>query len=205
VTELHRIILPYQAKHQETRTVRDGTVVISGHEFRARINTAGEPYDGSLEGQRVTLRIMRDARNLSIVYGYALAYDTIWSYWATDQQWEMDQQEEEKEVPMLINLTPHPIVTRAPDGTEREYPPVGPIARVIEMKDEIGKVDGVPLYRMRYGQVEGLPRPLDGCWMVVSTLVRQALPERRDLISPGELIRDNDGRVIACKAFYTNG
>jgi len=106
---------------------------------------------------------------------------------------------------VLINLTPHPIVTKAPNGKERVYPPTGPVARVIEMREEIGKIDDVPLYRMGYGKVEGLPRPLRGCWMVVSTLVRQAWPDRRDLVSPGEMVRDQHGAVIACKAFYTHG
>jgi len=46
---------------------------------------------------------------------------------------------------------------------------------------------------------------LRGCWMVVSTLVRQAWPDRRDLVSPGEMVRDQHGAVIACKAFYTHG
>lgn len=92
--DLHRIHLPYAVSPEVTRTVRDGAVVLWGHEFRARINTAGEPYDGSLDGQRVTLRIMRDPRARSVVYGYALAYDTVWCYWATDEQWELDQQDE---------------------------------------------------------------------------------------------------------------
>ena len=28
--------------------------------------------------------------HLHIVYGSALAYGTLWCYWATDDQWQMD-------------------------------------------------------------------------------------------------------------------
>lgn len=189
------------------RTVTEGCVQYCYIKFYPQLNLQGEEYDGSLEGERLLFNLLLQEGKPRHIYGQIKSQspECDWPLWATDDQWIMDQREGEEEAPMLINLTPHPIVTKAPNGKEKEYPPVGPVARVVENKDEIGLIDDVPLYRMSYGKVEGLPRPLEGCWMVVSSMVRQALPERRDLISPGELVRDDLGRVIACKAFYTNG
>ena len=106
---------------------------------------------------------------------------------------------------MFINLTPHDVTIRRVDGSEVTYPPAGPVPRVQETKEEIAVVDGVPFVRVRYGQVDGLPSPMDGAYLIVSTLIRQALPERQDLVSPGDSIRNEDGLIVGCRALYSNG
>ena len=62
-------------------------------------------------------------------------------------------------------------------------------------------VDGVgfDLLKTEFGEVEGLPDEAEGTIIVVSMLVRAALPDRKDLYSPGPLLRDGNGQPIGCE------
>ena len=57
----------------------------------------------------------------------------------------------------------------------------------------------IRVFTRSYGQVEGLPDPKPGVGYIVSQIVAQALPERRDLFFPGDLLRDKDGNIIGYK------
>lgn len=104
----------------------------------------------------------------------------------------------------IVNLTPHAIV--AVNGDKKvTYPPSGMIARLIAKNIEIGEVDGMPLYRQsEMAPVTGIPDAEADTWYLVSMAVRAALPNRFDLISPGDLIRDEAGQPIGCKGFVCN-
>jgi hypothetical protein len=65
---------------------------------------------------------------------------------------------------------------------------------------QAGEADREPLVRGTYGQVIDLPDQQEGVLLVVSALVRAALPGRRDLASPADLVRDTVGRVLGCRA-----
>jgi hypothetical protein len=95
---------------------------------------------------------------------------------------------------MFINLTPHAI--NLPACT---IEPAGTVARCAEITELAGEFDGVQIIRRRYGQVEGLPDPQDGVIYIVSLLVRMACPERTDLASPGDLVRDANGAIVGAK------
>lgn len=100
---------------------------------------------------------------------------------------------------MIMNLTPHAIVL--PDRT---IEPSGQVARCSEITIPVSMFDGVEIVVRRYGEVTGLPEPQDGVLYVVSMLVRMARPDRHDLVSPGDLIRDNAGKIIGCKNLVIN-
>jgi hypothetical protein len=99
----------------------------------------------------------------------------------------------------LVNLTPHEVVLCGmrikPDGT---------LARVSMTRKQTGQldIDGtiVPIYSTAYGTVTGLPRPNDGIGYIVSALVRSAAPERLDIYSPADLVRDERGNVVGCNS-----
>lgn len=102
---------------------------------------------------------------------------------------------------MIVNLTPHDIVVLAENGRDvlTTLKPDGTVARVAVTREPAGTVDGLPVYRTTYGAVTGLPAPTPGvCWLV-SLLVRQAAPERADLLTPGELVRNTAGQPVGCK------
>lgn len=106
---------------------------------------------------------------------------------------------------MLIftNLCPHDIVLLI-DSKETVFPRSGNIARREEMVVPAGSVNGIPVVRKVYGPVENLPEPRQWEYFIVSGMVREALPDRKDLLSPGETVRDAQGRIIAVKNFATN-
>ena len=104
----------------------------------------------------------------------------------------------------FVNLTPHDITVV--DGETRvTLPKSGQVARVAVSQVEVGRAEGIALYQTRKGEVQGIPAQEEGTIYVVSLLVREALPARTDLASPGELIRDADGKPIGCRGLAING
>ena len=65
-------------------------------------------------------------------------------------------------------------------------------------KIQIDKVNDIPLFMTSFGEASGLPESDPNIIFIVSLLVRQAVPERQDLYSPGELLRDDSGQPIGC-------
>lgn len=100
---------------------------------------------------------------------------------------------------MIINLTPHAIHVG-----EFTFEPSGTVARCQETTEKAGMFEGLELVRKAYGVVTDLPDEKPGTLLVVSMMVRQALPLRQDLASPGDLIRDADGKIIGAKNLVVN-
>lgn len=105
---------------------------------------------------------------------------------------------------MIINLTPHIINVRLADGSELAFEPTAPAARVATTSEVVGEVDGIPIRRTSYGQVENLPEEKEGTVYIVSLVVLQA-SGRRDLVAPDSgpsAIREG-GQVKAVTGFVT--
>lgn len=110
---------------------------------------------------------------------------------------------------MLKNFTSHEVCIYKLNGT------VPDLYLVIEASDLVArvsceymkvdkKVEGVDLYRPVFGEVTGLPDYEEGVYLLVSTMVREALPLRSDLVSPGQLLRNDKGEVIGCLGLVGN-
>lgn len=107
-------------------------------------------------------------------------------------------------MPTLVNLTPHTINVVTSEDTF-SFPPSGTVARVSSNQQFIGLWgNDIPLYRSTFGDVIDLPDPQDNTIFVVSALVRSAAPDRFDLASPGDLVRDDAGNVVGCKGLIIN-
>ena len=76
----------------------------------------------------------------------------------------------------IINLTPH--VVRLNNGTE--FPPSGIVCRVFSAYEETEP----GFFRVKFGEVIGLPDPKPETRYIVSGMILSALPERKDLIAP---------------------
>jgi len=101
----------------------------------------------------------------------------------------------------IINLTPHTLNIHS-QGEVLEIAASGAVARVAaEYIKEENSDYGVDLFNCVYGEVQGLPpyRPASNTLYVVSGLVKSAVPNRHDVVSPGELIRDENGKPIGCR------
>ena len=104
----------------------------------------------------------------------------------------------------FINLTPHAIKEVNSGLT---IPPSGEVARVSVVYKSVAykKVSekaGIPFFKAEYGEVEGIPAPQPSVLYIVSGLVFEAT-DRTDVIAPGELVRDKDGKPIGCNGFKT--
>ena len=98
----------------------------------------------------------------------------------------------------IINLTPHDLNIVHGDLitiVKAENTP----ARVSSKVEVIGYLNnGIPLYDTVYGEVIDLPQPQDGVIYVVSRIVKNCVPDRKDVLVPGNLLRDDKGNVIGC-------
>ncbi len=103
----------------------------------------------------------------------------------------------------IINLTPHAVIfpNRSPSITIESS---GQVARCKELTSSRGKFAGIPLVITNYGNVENLPEPEEDTLYIVSMLVRMALSNRKDLASPGELIRDDNGQIVGAQNLIVN-
>ncbi|AUM20261.1 hypothetical protein [Rhodococcus ruber] len=106
-------------------------------------------------------------------------------------------------VPELVNLTPHPITLL---GVHRDVrlSPSGTVARLDYRTIVVtGYLRGVPVLTEEHPVVTGLPAHRAGTYLIVSRAVMAACPHRHDLLSPGQLVRDEDGAVCAARTLVT--
>lgn len=107
----------------------------------------------------------------------------------------------------LVNLTPHDIhlVGGEADTLLNTYPASGDVARCTVDTKSAGKLDGyIPLVKRTYGEVIGLPEPKDNTYYIVSGLVGSALNgARTDILLVDDLVRNDKGQIIGCRAFAT--
>jgi hypothetical protein len=97
----------------------------------------------------------------------------------------------------FINLTPHAINLN--DG--RVFPPSGNVARVSTthtLFDEHG------IGSVIFGEVEGLPAPQEGVYLITSAMVAQAA-KRPDVVSPAsghpDVQRNEKGHILSVPGF----
>ena len=99
---------------------------------------------------------------------------------------------------MLVNATPHELNIVQKDGTVLTLASSGVVPRC-ESNELVDRAIGlIEVTRQTLGHVQGLPDQIPGVYFIVSRLVASAT-EREDLLVPGALLRDDQGKVIGCK------
>ena len=101
----------------------------------------------------------------------------------------------------IKNFTPHILRVRTPKGGV-DLPSEG-IARVsYESKifDWVHVEDiNIPVYTTTHTEVTGLPAAEADTYIIVSSIVKAACPDRKDLVCPVYAVKDKWGNVIACR------
>lgn len=78
------------------------------------------------------------------------------------------------------------------------------IVRRTQTTEQAGYLGNIPLSKTSFGEVEGLPEYKEGVYYIVSRMIRDALPDRQDLLVPEGIVRDEIGNIIGCKALAIN-
>ena len=100
---------------------------------------------------------------------------------------------------VLVNMTPHDLNIVQIDGSILTVAPSGFVPRCASSEVVDGTIGNlIQVTRQTLGEVEGLPESLPATFYIVSRLVASAA-NRPDLLVPGPLGRDDQGRVIGCK------
>ncbi len=100
----------------------------------------------------------------------------------------------------IINMTPHKLNIYNDLGTKEvmTLEPCGIVPRCKQENVIVANYGGVPIYDMQFGEVIDLPEKKPTIYLVVSRLVKTAIPERDDLLCPGALLRNDKGQPIGC-------
>jgi hypothetical protein len=106
----------------------------------------------------------------------------------------------------VVNLTPHDITVydRLGERVLVKFAKTGSVARLKKRDGKINYLGGIPLKKSNFGGTLDLPAKEEGFLFIVSNMVRNSFPEREDLLSPTDFVRDDQGEVIGCKAFDFN-
>lgn len=103
---------------------------------------------------------------------------------------------------VVKNLTPHPIhVVDADGNVTRTFQSEGLVRLKANTVTAGFEVDGIPVTTTQFGEAEGLPTFQEGTFLIVSQLVKSALPGRKDLVVPAEVVRDPNGNIVGCRSF----
>lgn len=106
---------------------------------------------------------------------------------------------------IIVNLTPHTINAHVEGGVV-DIPASGMVARVACSRTQVTKLNGIPTYSITYGAVEGFPDPQPDHVYIVSKLVAAAIFDQElypgvIIVTPGSLIRNEQGQPIGCDGF----
>ncbi len=113
----------------------------------------------------------------------------------------------------LVNLTPH-MISILVNNEILLVPAQGKIARVATKKELISTllVDNVsiPVFATTFGEVEltspdgsinePFPAPEKGTLYIVSSIVKNAMMDRENILVPTDFVRDDRGNIIGCQA-----
>ena len=102
---------------------------------------------------------------------------------------------------MVINLTPYEVVIVKGEYNTQfvTIEPSETVATISYETTTLGEFEGIPTIEKEYGEVEGLLEPKDDTIYIVSPIVAQRVPERKDVFILGASVKDDMGRIIGCK------
>ena len=104
---------------------------------------------------------------------------------------------------MFVNLTPHEVTLVNDQGDiTLVIEPEGTPARCVVKREIAFIADGISVNKSVFGEVVGLPEPIEGTWYIVSRIVAEAA-QRSDLLVPDETVRNQEGQIVGCKSFAT--
>lgn len=105
---------------------------------------------------------------------------------------------------LIKNLTPHTVTIVTDTGKNVIYKPTGVIPRLSTKTIQVGAVDGIPITSTVFREVQDMPEQQQDVYLIVSRMVLAAMPNRKDLLVPNELVRNDKGQIIGCRSLAKN-
>lgn len=102
----------------------------------------------------------------------------------------------------IINLTPHDVVVHLdedPMGEKVCFPASGEVARLASIELGERRDEGVLVQDVEFGHLLKSPERVEGTRYIVSLPTALAQP-RPDFLVPFREVRDEDGRIVGCRA-----
>lgn len=104
-----------------------------------------------------------------------------------------------KKTEKIINATPHAVYMLNDDQTIlKVFPKSNGMIRINETVTDVGVIEGVPISSTEWSETIEVPDYVEGTYYIVSQLVKNALPDRKDLLVPKGVIRDKAGNILGC-------
>ena len=95
----------------------------------------------------------------------------------------------------IINLTPHEITLCG-----KKLPSSG-VARVATVTRQVAEINGIPVNKVSFGEVNGLPEAKKDTIYIVSKIVAEAVKgQRNDIYIVDKTIRNEQGQIVGCEA-----
>ena len=99
----------------------------------------------------------------------------------------------------IINKTPHAVYLLKEDKSIlRMFPKSNGMIRVKENVKQLEPIDGIPVCSTSWGKTNEVPDYVEGTFYIVSQLVKNALPKRKDFLTPKGAVRDDKGNLLGC-------
>ncbi len=109
----------------------------------------------------------------------------------------------------ILNLTPHVINVLLENGQIQDIKPrtkkegdkevIFP-ARLSVKTVAAEPIGNIPTSVTVFGEPQDLPNEKEGTFLIVSQLIKNALPNRKDLLVPAEVVRDAEGKILHAKS-----
>lgn len=100
----------------------------------------------------------------------------------------------------IMNCTPHAINIMDSEGKEiLTLEPSGICPRCSVERKKVGDINGIPINKSVFGDVYDLPSPQPDTIYIVSRVVAEAA-RREDLYIVDDAVRDENGKIIGCRA-----
>ena len=106
---------------------------------------------------------------------------------------------------MIKNLTPHELTVM---DTNHEvvikFPKCDLPPRLTQETVIVDSIDSILISKTQYGETVNLPLQEPDTYLIVSRMVLEANRDRKDLLGPNELVRDEKGLIIGCMSLSCN-
>lgn len=99
----------------------------------------------------------------------------------------------------IINKTPHPVHFYRSNETISTFQPDEHPIRLKEYSEHRGEINGIPVHDIVY-ESDDVPEYDENIIYIVSRMVKDRFPDRTDFMVPYDLVRNESGTIIGCKA-----